>query len=50
MHCPKCNTENKFKREGKAVYCIAKIKGGICGYTLTGAEKKEYNKKFITYY
>lgn len=46
MLCPKCNSVNKFKRDGKAVYCIEEIKGSICGYTLTAEEKKEFfNRK-----
>lgn len=39
MHCPKCKTVNKFKREGKAVYC------GKCFYTLSRIEKKKFNKR-----
>lgn len=39
MHCPKCKTVNKFKRDGKAVYC------GRCFYTLSRAEKKRFNKR-----
>ena len=37
MHCPKCKTVNKFKRDGKAVYC------GKCFYTLSRIEKKIFN-------
>ena len=39
MHCPKCKTVNKFKRDGKAVYC------GRCFYTLSRIEKKRFNKR-----
>jgi len=38
MHCPKCKTVNKFKRDGKAVYC------GKCFYTLSRIEKKIFNE------
>ena len=39
MHCPKCKTANKFKRDGKAVYC------GKCFYTLGRTEKKKFNAR-----
>lgn len=54
MRCPNCKTENKFKRDGKAVYCVAKVRNGMCLYPLKADEKikfnehhrKEYKKKY----
>ena len=43
MHCPKCKAINKFKRDGKAVYCVAKVGNGLCLYTLKANEKKIFN-------
>jgi len=45
MLCPKCKTENKFKRDGKAVYCVAKDKNGLCLYPLKAGERKNFNEE-----
>lgn len=45
MICPKCKIENKFNIDKSSIYCIAKINGKICCYTLTKKQKDDYRKE-----
>lgn len=42
MICPRCKTENKFHQAGTSVFCVAKIGGRPCWYTLTHEQAKIY--------
>lgn len=45
MICPKCKIENNFKIDKSSIYCIAKIDGKLCNYTLTKKQKDDYRKE-----
>jgi len=45
MICPKCKTDNNFKVDKSSIYCIAKVNGKVCNYTLTKRQKDDYRKE-----
>lgn len=42
MNCPRCKTPDKFHQAGTSVFCVAKIGGRPCWYTLTHEQGKIY--------